>query len=48
MKSYPRGVTTNSEAGVESYETYYPLFAEMEKLGLVLHLHGEVLAAGWL
>jgi dihydroorotase len=42
VKSYPRGVTTNSGAGVESYERYYDVFAEMEKLGLVLNLHGEV------
>ena len=42
VKSYPRGVTTGSDTGVESYETYYPLFAEMERLGLSLHLHGEV------
>lgn len=42
VKSYPRGVTTNSGAGVESYERYYDVFAEMERLGLVLNLHGEV------
>lgn len=42
VKSYPRGVTTGSDAGVESYERYYPVFAEMEKVGLVLNLHGEV------
>ena len=42
VKSYPRGVTTGSDTGVESYETYYPLFSEMERLGLSLHLHGEV------
>lgn len=42
VKSYPRGVTTNSGAGVESYEVYYEVFEEMEKLGLVLNLHGEV------
>ncbi len=42
VKSYPRGVTTGSDSGVESYEVYYPLFSEMEKLGLSLHFHGEV------
>ncbi|KAF8819991.1 dihydroorotase [Cardiosporidium cionae] len=42
VKSYPRGVTTNSEFGVESYERYYELFGVMEELGLVLHLHGEI------
>jgi dihydroorotase len=42
IKSYPRGVTTNSESGIENYETYYPVFAAMQDLGLVLNLHGEV------
>jgi dihydroorotase len=42
IKSYPRGVTTNSESGIENYEIYYPIFAEMEKLGLILNIHGEV------
>ncbi|KAL1704383.1 hypothetical protein EV121DRAFT_205906 [Schizophyllum commune] len=42
VKSYPRGVTTNSDGGIESYEAYYPVFAEMEKQDMVLNLHGEV------
>lgn len=42
VKSYPRGVTTNSDGGIESYEVYYKQFAAMERLGLVLNLHGEV------
>lgn len=42
VKSYPRGVTTNSEGGIESYEAYYPVFEAMQKHGLVLNLHGEV------
>lgn len=42
VKSYPRGVTTNSEGGIESYETYYPIFEEMERQDMVLNLHGEV------
>lgn len=42
VKSYPKGVTTGSEHGVEGYEVYYAIFAEMEKIGLSLHLHGEV------
>ncbi|KAG0130449.1 hypothetical protein HOY82DRAFT_371602 [Tuber indicum] len=41
VKSYPKGLTTNSEAGVVSYEEYYPVFAAMEKHDLVLNLHGE-------
>ncbi|KAF7538446.1 hypothetical protein G7Z17_g12626 [Cylindrodendrum hubeiense] len=42
VKSYPAGVTTNSDAGVISYEEYYDVFAAMESEGLVLNLHGEV------
>jgi len=42
VKSYPKGVTTNSDAGVSGYEDYYPIFAAMEEVGLVLELHGEL------
>ncbi|KDQ64670.1 hypothetical protein JAAARDRAFT_28309 [Jaapia argillacea MUCL 33604] len=42
VKSYPRGVTTNSDGGIESYETYYPVFEVMEEVDMVLNLHGEV------
>ncbi|KAH7887978.1 Dihydroorotase [Phlebopus sp. FC_14] len=42
VKSYPRGVTTNSDGGIESYEVYYPVFEEMQNCDLVLNLHGEV------
>ncbi|GAA5831220.1 hypothetical protein JCM3766R1_002971 [Sporobolomyces carnicolor] len=44
IKSYPRGVTTNSEGGVgmEGYSVYDEVFAEMEKQDIVLNLHGEV------
>lgn len=42
VKSYPRGVTTNSEGGIESYEVYYPVFEAMQEVDLVLNLHGEV------
>ncbi|KAI0759928.1 Dihydroorotase [Irpex lacteus] len=42
VKSYPRGVTTNSEGGIESYEAYYPVFAAMQEEDMVLNLHGEV------
>ncbi|PWZ00751.1 putative dihydroorotase [Testicularia cyperi] len=42
VKSYPRGVTTNSDSGIEDYETYYPIFEEMQKHNMVLNLHGEV------
>ncbi|GAA6061031.1 hypothetical protein JCM10212_004605 [Sporobolomyces blumeae] len=44
VKSYPRGVTTNSDGGVgmEGYAVYDDVFAEMEKEDMVLNLHGEV------
>jgi len=42
VKSYPRGVTTNSDGGIESYEAYYPVFEAMEEVGMVLNLHGEI------
>jgi dihydroorotase len=42
VKSYPKGVTTNSDSGVISYEQYYPLFEAMQEHDLVLNLHGEV------
>ena len=42
VKSYPAGVTTNSAEGVVDYEMFYPVFKEMEEVGLILNLHGEV------
>jgi dihydroorotase len=42
VKSYPRGVTTNSASGIEDYGVYYPVFRAMEEEGMVLNLHGEV------
>lgn len=42
VKSYPRGVTTNSDGGIESYDAYYPVFEAMEEVDMVLNLHGEV------
>lgn len=41
VKSYPAGVTTNSDAGVVSYEPFYPVFKAMEEEDMVLNLHGE-------
>lgn len=41
IKSYPAGVTTNSDTGVISYEKFYPVFSAMEQCGMVLNLHGE-------
>lgn len=40
-KLYPEGVTTNSEDGVKSFFSVEPVFAELERLGAVLCLHGE-------
>lgn len=42
VKSYPRGVTTNSSSGIEDYSVYYPVFKAMEEEKMVLNLHGEV------
>jgi hypothetical protein len=42
VKSYPRGVTTNSDGGIESYESYYPIFEAMQEVDMILNLHGEV------
>ncbi len=41
-KLYPAGATTNSDAAVSSLEKLYPIFATMEKHGLLLLIHGEV------
>lgn len=40
-KGYPKGLTTNSDDGIEDYFALYEVYAEMEKHGLVLCLHGE-------
>jgi dihydroorotase len=40
-KYYPKGVTTNSQDGIEQVEALYPVFAIMEELDLILCLHGE-------
>ncbi|KAJ3333041.1 hypothetical protein HDU76_011994 [Blyttiomyces sp. JEL0837] len=42
VKSYPRGVTTNSDSGIESYKVYYDVFKAMEEEDMVLNLHGEI------
>ena len=39
---YPAGATTNSAAGVTDVKNVYPLFKEMEKLGMILCMHSEV------
>lgn len=40
-KYYPAGVTTNSQDGIADLESVLPVLALMEKLGLVLCVHGE-------
>ena len=40
VKSYPKGVTTNSDSGIESYDVYYPVFKAMQENNMILHLHG--------
>ncbi len=40
-KYYPAGVTTNSQDGIGDFESVLPVIAIMEKLDLVLCLHGE-------
>lgn len=41
-KVYPKGLTTNTEDGVEDFFALYDVFAEMQSLDLVLSLHGEM------
>jgi dihydroorotase len=43
VKYYPEGVTTNSSDGIhpDKLEVVYPVLEAMEKLGMVLCIHGE-------
>ena len=41
-KLYPAGATTNSSSGVTDIRNIYPVLARMEKIGMVLCVHGEV------
>ena len=41
VKFYPAGATTNSTFGVSEFESYYNVFEQMEKLDIVLCVHGE-------
>lgn len=41
-KLYPAGATTNSDAGVTAIEKVYPVLERMERVGMVLCVHGEV------
>jgi dihydroorotase len=41
-KLYPAGATTNSASGVTDVRNIYPALERMEKIGMVLCVHGEV------
>ena len=41
-KLYPAGATTNSGSGVTDIRNIYPVLMRMEKIGMVLCVHGEV------
>jgi dihydroorotase len=41
-KLYPAGATTNSGSGVTDIRSIYPTLARMEKIGMVLCVHGEL------
>jgi dihydroorotase len=43
-KLYPAGATTHSDAGVSAVDLIHPVLERMEKLGLVLCVHGEATA----
>jgi dihydroorotase len=45
VKYYPAGATTNSDSGVTKLERAYPALAAMERHGLTLSVHGEVVDA---
>ena len=45
VKYYPAGATTNSDAGVGSIDRVLPVLAAMERVGLPLLIHGEVVDA---
>ena len=42
MKLYPAGATTHSDAGVTDMDRVHPVLASMEKIGMPLLIHGEV------
>ena len=42
FKYYPAGATTNSDSGVTSLAKVYPVLEAMQRLGVVLCIHGEV------
>jgi dihydroorotase len=44
-KLYPANATTNSDQGVTDIKKLEPIFKEMERVGLVLCVHGETLVS---
>ncbi|WED29111.1 dihydroorotase [Vibrio sp. DW001] len=44
-KLYPAGATTNSDSGVTSIKALYPVLEAMDKVGMLLLIHGEVTTA---
>ena len=42
IKLYPKGATTNSNDGIDSFESGYKIFEMMEELDIPLLIHGEV------
>lgn len=42
VKLYPAGATSYSQWGLNDIESFYPIFAEMERLRLPLLIHAEV------
>ena len=41
-KLYPAGATTNSDAGVTDLKNIYPVLEAMQRVGMLLLVHGEV------
>ncbi|KKA26179.1 hypothetical protein TD95_003754 [Thielaviopsis punctulata] len=41
VKVYPQGVTTNSDSGVTDLSLFFPVFAAMQAVDMVLNIHGE-------
>lgn len=41
-KFYPAGATTNSDAGVSQLKRIYPVLERMQRIGMPLLIHGEV------
>ena len=44
-KLYPAGATTNSDAGVTDLKNIYPVLEAMQRVGMLLLVHGEVTSA---